>query len=105
MTAHKHAALMAQYAQDAAETDRPWERWQVYIMGGWRNWDIPFTFYPESEYRRKPRTININGYEVPEPVRKECLEYDNTTSLILFPTPMRDFMSTDGGEALLTFGD
>ena len=22
------------------------------------------------KYRRKPRTININGYEVPEPVRK-----------------------------------
>ena len=29
MTAHKHAALMLQYAQDAAETDKPWERWEV----------------------------------------------------------------------------
>ena len=30
MTAHKHAALMLQYAQDAMETDRPWERWELY---------------------------------------------------------------------------
>ena len=25
---HKHAELMMQYAQDAMETDKPWERWQ-----------------------------------------------------------------------------
>ena len=31
MTAHKHAALMLQYAQDAAETDKPWKRWEVKI--------------------------------------------------------------------------
>jgi len=28
MSAHIHAALMLQYAQDAAETDKPWERWE-----------------------------------------------------------------------------
>ena len=25
---HKHADLMLQYAEDAMETDRPWERWE-----------------------------------------------------------------------------
>jgi hypothetical protein len=25
---HKHAKLMALYAEDAAETDKPWERWE-----------------------------------------------------------------------------
>lgn len=43
--AHVHAELMKKYAEDAAETD-------------------------DMEYRRKPRTININGYEVPEPLRE-----------------------------------
>ena len=55
MTAHKHADLMLQYAQDAAETDKPWERWEV------------------NEYRRKPQPIkvSVNGKntEFPEPVK------------------------------------
>lgn len=25
---HIHAAAMAEYAKDAAETDKPWERWE-----------------------------------------------------------------------------
>jgi hypothetical protein len=62
MTAHKHAALMAEYAKDAAETDKPWERWEV------RNQTCPIDEYrvwntcrshPEwvegCEYRRKPK--------------------------------------------------
>ena len=28
MKAHIHAAEMAQYAEDALQTDRPWERWE-----------------------------------------------------------------------------
>ena len=30
MAKHIHADLMLQYAQDAMETDKPWERWEVY---------------------------------------------------------------------------
>lgn len=30
---HPHAELMAQYAQDAMETDKPWERWEC----SWKN--------------------------------------------------------------------
>lgn len=66
--AHPHAALMLQYAQDAAETDKPWERWQT---SSDRNFwvDLPMmpSWNPDSEYRRKPRTIN--GHEAPEPER------------------------------------
>lgn len=84
MPAHIHAELMALYAQDAAETDSPWELWEVrqrhregsvVVYGDWRDC-VPsdMTFPDDHEYRRKPRAININGHEVPEPVRKplEC---------------------------------
>ena len=68
---HKHAGLMLQYAQDALETETPWERWEIKFssMGGWSSVVVPFAFLEEYEYRRKPRTININGFEVPEPLR------------------------------------
>ena len=66
---HIHAAAMAEYAKDAAETDKPWERWEVSFSGGFigvtghPNWSV------NHEYRRKPKTILINGHEVPEPCR------------------------------------
>lgn len=68
---HKHAELMALYAQDAAETETPWKSWECQFPGerSWQqlygnpNWAIG------CDYRRKPRTIHINGYEVPEPCR------------------------------------
>lgn len=70
---HPHAELMMEYAKDAMETERPWERWEFKICG-----DIQWTSFLDRgpnwteshQYRRKPKTININGYEVPEPVRK-----------------------------------
>ena len=70
MTAHIHAALMLQYAQDAATTDKPWELWKIYTDGRWLDlfdapsWDERFF------YRRKPRTIRIGEYDVPEPMRE-----------------------------------
>lgn len=55
MTAHKHAQLMALYAKDAAETDRPWERWEC--RSRTVNW-ISMVAHPswglDSEFRRKP---------------------------------------------------
>jgi hypothetical protein len=69
---HKHAELMALYAQDAMETDKPWERWERRYKGHtyWQSLNCCPTWTPITEYRRKPRTININGFEVPEPVRE-----------------------------------
>lgn len=68
---HPHAALMALYAQDAAETDKPWERWEFYSEGKLK-W-LEVTAHPEwrarVQYRRKPKTIRIGEYDVPEPMR------------------------------------
>lgn len=70
MTKHVHAELMMQYAQDAMETDKPWERWQFFTNDGkWEDCVYAPMWGVSSKYRRKPRTININGYEVPEPLR------------------------------------
>ena len=68
-TKHPHAELMMQYAQDAMETDKPWEWWQFYYDGVWWDFKRHPIWHKSAEYRRKPRTININGHEVPEPVR------------------------------------
>ncbi len=67
---HVHAELMAQYAEDARETSRPWERWQHSAPGKWRDCAGHPQFDEEVQYRRKPRTITINGREVPEPMRE-----------------------------------
>ncbi len=71
MTAHKHHVNMMLYAQDAAETGAPWERWEkkdedhlVFVpLRSNPNW------YDNTEYRRKPRTVRIGERDVPEPMR------------------------------------
>ena len=87
MTAHKHAALMAQYAEDAFETGVPWVMWE--LKGGSGGWE-PLSRHPmwrqASQYRRKPQTININGYEVPEPCRV-APEIGTECWLITFGSP------------------
>ena len=70
MTAHKHAHLMAQYAQDALETDRPWDRWQISASGN--KWGPLFEhprWVSDWGYRRKPRTMTYT-ITIPEPLRK-----------------------------------
>lgn len=70
---HKHAELMALYAQDAMETETPWERWE-YRQIGISVWDTITRGHPNwlynFEYRRKPYTIRIGNYDVPEPCRE-----------------------------------
>lgn len=63
---HEHADKMAEYALDAAETDKPWERWQFKRKGfqNWLNIGASPTWDKDLEYRRKPRTITINGREI-----------------------------------------
>jgi len=59
MSKHIHAELMAQYAADAMETDKPWERWEscVKVQNLWR----PLIGHPmwsdAINYRRKTVTI------------------------------------------------
>ncbi len=69
MTAHKHAALMLQYAQDAAETDRPWERWEFEAKSGvWCNLSEHPAWLKNKEYRRKPQVIRVGRHEFPKPI-------------------------------------
>ncbi|MDR2880862.1 MAG: hypothetical protein LBV29_03035 [Azoarcus sp.] len=76
-TAHPHAENMRLYAEDAAETDKPWIRWECGFISTWEDltrhpqWDIACM------YRRKPRTVLINGIEVPEPLREAPPVNDN----------------------------
>jgi len=72
MTAHKHAQLMLAYAQDAAETDKPWERWEATWghKATWNQLGSSPEWRPEVDYRRKPKTIRIGAFDVPEPLRE-----------------------------------
>lgn len=75
MAAHVHAALMAQYAEDAAETDKPWERWQWQINGEWVDFRMDFIWDKDVKYRRKPQMMRAtcaDGTVVtwPEPERR-----------------------------------
>ena len=70
MSGHVHAHLMALYAQDAAETDEPWLRWEVgHEDSAWVSCPCNPSWRADTKFRRKPKTININGFEVPEPFR------------------------------------
>lgn len=54
---HPHAELMAQYAQDAMETDKPWERWQCHWgqRTGWDDVEDNPSWCKSTQYRRKPK--------------------------------------------------
>ena len=76
MTKHAHAELMLQYAHDAQETDKPWERWQ-YFHRGTEEWKSlkKLNWNPNVMYRRKPKMLSVtlsNGEIVswPEPLNK-----------------------------------
>lgn len=76
MTAHVHAALMLQYAQDAMETDKPWERWEVRMAANVQPNAVfeRLSSHPEwhtsNEYRRKPQTIKVGKWEFPKPIEQ-----------------------------------
>lgn len=66
MTAHQHAENMRLYAEDAAECERPWERWEWRRDGDeWSPCGIFMAWDTSCEYRRKRRPIYIiEGREV-----------------------------------------
>lgn len=68
MTAHVHAEAMALYAQDAAETDKPWERWERNLkdLDIWYGLSTHPTWLRTCTYRRKPSHFY--------PTRKSCDE-------------------------------
>lgn len=68
---HPHADLIMKYAEIAQHDAEPWKYYEELISGTWCNCQNHLCFYENLEYRLKPRTININGFEVPEPLRNE----------------------------------
>ena len=82
---HVHAAAMAEYAKDALETVKPWERWEFSCQKQEYKtlWDHP-TWHEKNKYRRKHKTILINGHEVPEPCRTPLKDGEVYWALTLF---------------------
>ena len=82
---HVHAAAMAEYAKDALETVKPWERWEFSCQKQEYKtlWDHP-TWHEKNKYRRKHKTILINGHEVPEPHRTPLKDGEVYWALSLF---------------------
>lgn len=65
---HPHAELIMKYAEIAQHDAEPWKYFEADFGCGWVDVAV-LTFHEAAEYRLKPRTININGFEVPEPLR------------------------------------
>ena len=67
VTGHVHADLMAEYAKDAAKSTEPWKDWEITDLIEPTDW-ISCTGHPSwysgHNYRRKPKTVTINGIVV-----------------------------------------
>jgi hypothetical protein len=70
---------MMMYAQDAMETDKPWERWEfkTKFASKWVETDMHPKWDIKTQYRRKIITININGFDIPEPLKISEIKYDS----------------------------
>ena len=79
MAGHVHAELMRLYSEDAKETDKPWRRWQFTNEDGeWEDFydgSLKPVWDEDVQYRRKPKTISINGFDVPEAVKEPLEKY------------------------------
>ena len=66
-TGHVHQKLMAQYAEIAKTTDKPWKDWQIKtVQGTWKDIGFQFIFDENLTYRLKPKTKLVNGVEIPD---------------------------------------
>ena len=95
MTAHKHAALMLQYAQDALETEEPWLRWEgrgVSTSDEWVPMRQEFVFSNHFEYRRKPQTLTYT-VTIPEPLRGA----PEVGSIFYAPAPLSEGLTSMSG--------
>ena len=94
---HIHAANMAEYAKDAAETDKPWERWEFcHMRGEYLSLHGHPEWVEDNEYRRKPKVILINGHEVPEPCRTPLKNGEEYWALSLFRNVTCTHWQNDG---------
>ena len=69
MKGHIHAELMAQYAEDAKTTDKPWDKYEIRNIFEGNTFWVPLLegqfFKAASTNRRKNKMKLIHGVEVP----------------------------------------
>ncbi len=95
---HVHAAAMAEYAKDALETVKPWERWEFSGQNLKYETLLNHPNWREcNKYRRKPQVILINGHEVPEPHRTP-LEINDVYWTFIFKYGVSNFYWLDDNE-------
>ena len=95
---HPHAENMRLYAEDAAETETPWERWEcAQVVGlGWRSLNNHPLWETDYLYRRKPQPIKkpyirIGNRWVPEPMREApAVGTSYVIAVTLYGTDWRD---------------
>lgn len=70
MTSHIHAASMALYALDAAETDKPWERWEFRVGDAAlpSRCETHPTWDEKTQYRRLASYSSLGHCSVPRPL-------------------------------------
>lgn len=71
MTQASHLDQRIEYLEDCKVSAEPWLGWehQLKLEFRWFQCYGEPLWVPSSKYRRKPRTMNINGHEFPEPLR------------------------------------
>ena len=59
---HIHAAAMAEYAKDAAETDKPWERWEFSLQNQeYETLSSHPTWHEKNKYRQHARIEELEA--------------------------------------------
>lgn len=79
---HPHAEIMREYAEVALTNPEPWTEFEQ--SSGGEVWYLmqEVSSFDNTYYRRKPKTIEINGYQVPKPL-KETPEVGTNYWLVL----------------------
>lgn len=70
MKPHPHAKIAQEYWKEAETDDEAWKSWEFRKQGQWLPMSSEPMFIPALQYRRRPRTIRIGEYDVPEPLRE-----------------------------------
>lgn len=100
MKPHPHAQLAQQYWKEAEVDSEAWRNWEYENGDGkWRPLKSTPLFSTDCQYRRRPRTIRIGEYDVPEPLREAPEVGTNYWFVsILKEPPTVDSCEWDGAE-------